>query len=149
VLNEAAVEDQKEHGAEEGEEEAAAGADQDPRDDPADNRPTDPERGRRPDRHRVRARHRKPREPADDEAPDEQDDDEEEESQALSLTTRPERPLARASRRGDDRSIEPRISHQDVTTIMRIVGDIQEDVHEIRTLLEDEDGEEEAPEDDS
>jgi hypothetical protein len=32
---------------------------------------------------------------------------------------------------------------------MRIVGDIQEDVHEIRILLEDEDGEEEAPEDDS
>ena len=35
--------------------------------------------------------------------------------------------------------MEPPISHEDVTTIMRMVGDIQVDVHVIRSLLEDED----------
>ena len=36
------------------------------------------------------------------------------------------------------------ISHEDVTNIMRMVGDIQVDVHVIRRLLEeDDDGEEE------
>ena len=47
-------------------------------------------------------------------------------------------------------SIEPLISHQDVTTIMSVLSDIQFDVGRIRRLLEDEDGEEEeAPEDDT
>jgi hypothetical protein len=45
-------------------------------------------------------------------------------------------------------SIEPLISHQDVTTIMRLLGEIQQDVQEIRDLLEEDDGEEEAPEPD-
>jgi hypothetical protein len=46
--------------------------------------------------------------------------------------------------------VEPPISHQDVTTIMGLVGDIQRDVREIRLLLEEEDdGEEETPEDDA
>jgi hypothetical protein len=45
--------------------------------------------------------------------------------------------------------MEPPIGHSDVTTIMRLLGDIQVDVREIRALLEDEDGEEEAPEADS
>jgi hypothetical protein len=47
--------------------------------------------------------------------------------------------------------VEPPISHQDVTTIMRLLGDIQEDVRAIRGLLEEDDGEEEeeAPEDDA
>jgi hypothetical protein len=45
--------------------------------------------------------------------------------------------------------VDPPIDHRDVTTIMRMLGDIQEDVCEIRFLLEDEDGEEEVPEDDS
>jgi hypothetical protein len=47
--------------------------------------------------------------------------------------------------------VELPISHQDVTTIMRLLGDIQEDVRAIRDLLEDEngEGEEEAPEDDA
>jgi hypothetical protein len=46
-------------------------------------------------------------------------------------------------------SIEPPIEHRDVTTIMGLLGDIKEDVREIRRLLEDEDGEEEEPEADA
>jgi hypothetical protein len=41
------------------------------------------------------------------------------------------------------------ISHRDVTTTMALLGDIKEDVRAIRQLLEDEDGEEEAPEADA
>ena len=41
------------------------------------------------------------------------------------------------------------IEHREVTTIMRLLGDIQTDVRRICNLLEDEDGEEEAPEDDT
>lgn len=41
------------------------------------------------------------------------------------------------------------IDHRDVTTIMRLLGDVQTDVGVIRALLEDENGEEEAAEDDS
>jgi hypothetical protein len=41
------------------------------------------------------------------------------------------------------------IEHREVTTIMRLLGDIQTDVRRIWNLLEDEDGEEEAPEDDT
>jgi hypothetical protein len=44
--------------------------------------------------------------------------------------------------------VESPISHQDVTTIMSLLGDIQSDVRAIRDLLEEEDGEE-APEDDA
>jgi hypothetical protein len=40
--------------------------------------------------------------------------------------------------------VEPPIEHSDVTTIMRLLGDIQEDVKGIRRLLEDENGEEET-----
>jgi hypothetical protein len=40
--------------------------------------------------------------------------------------------------------VEPPIEHRDVTTIMGMVGDIQEDVSRIRELLEDENGEEET-----
>lgn len=41
------------------------------------------------------------------------------------------------------------IEHRDVTTIMRLIGDVQTDVRAIRELLEAEYGEEEeAPEDD-
>jgi hypothetical protein len=47
-----------------------------------------------------------------------------------------------------DRPIEPLIDHNDITTIMRLLADIQQDVRGIRDLLEDDDGEEEAPEDD-
>jgi hypothetical protein len=36
---------------------------------------------------------------------------------------------------------------RDLTTIMGMLGDIREDVHAIKRLLEDDDGEEEAPED--
>jgi hypothetical protein len=46
------------------------------------------------------------------------------------------------------RRLEPPIEHRDVTTIMGLLGDIQADVRHIRELLEDEDGEAEAPEDD-
>ena len=45
--------------------------------------------------------------------------------------------------------MEPLISHGDVTTIMRVLGDIREDVFVIRNLLEEENGEAEAPEDDT
>jgi hypothetical protein len=41
---------------------------------------------------------------------------------------------------------EPLISLQDVTTIMRLLDEIQQDVHGIRDLLDDDHGEEEAPE---
>jgi uncharacterized protein YukE len=39
--------------------------------------------------------------------------------------------------------VEPPISHSDVTTIMRLLGDIRDDVRKIRNALEDDDGEEE------
>jgi hypothetical protein len=45
--------------------------------------------------------------------------------------------------------VEPPIDHRDVTTIMGLLGDIQVDVQAIRELLEDEDGEEQAPEADA
>lgn len=45
--------------------------------------------------------------------------------------------------------MESPFEHRDVTTIMRLLGDIHVDVRQIRTLLEDEDGEEETPEDDA
>jgi hypothetical protein len=45
--------------------------------------------------------------------------------------------------------VEAPIEHRDVTTIMRLLGDIHYEVREIRRLLEDGDGEEEAPEDDT
>ena len=43
--------------------------------------------------------------------------------------------------------MDPLISHQDVTTIMRLLADIRSDVVRIRQLLEEENGEEEASED--
>jgi hypothetical protein len=45
--------------------------------------------------------------------------------------------------------VDPPIEHHDVTTIMRMISDIQTDIHAIRRLLEDENGEaeEEDPED--
>jgi hypothetical protein len=46
-------------------------------------------------------------------------------------------------------ALEPPIDHRDVTTIMGLLGDIQHDVAWIRRLLEDEDGQEEAAEDDT
>ena len=45
--------------------------------------------------------------------------------------------------------VEPPIEHRDVTTIMALLGNIDENVRAIRALLEDDDGEEEAPEDDA
>jgi hypothetical protein len=45
--------------------------------------------------------------------------------------------------------VEPPIDHRDVTTIMGLLGDIQRDVAQIRRLLEDDDGQEEAAEDDT
>jgi hypothetical protein len=39
--------------------------------------------------------------------------------------------------------VEPPISHGDVTTIMKLLGDIQQDVARIKDLLEGEDEEEE------
>ena len=56
--------------------------------------------------------------------------------------------LAKRPSGRDDACVEPPIEHRDVTTIMRMLGDIRADVERIRRLLEDEDGEEEeAPED--
>ncbi len=51
--------------------------------------------------------------------------------------------LADIRNRGNDGFVEPPIEHRDVTTIMALLGDIKNDVRRIRTLLEDENGEEE------
>ena len=48
-----------------------------------------------------------------------------------------------------DADVELPIEHRDVTTIMALLGDIKDDAHTIRTLLEENDGEEEPPEVDS
>jgi hypothetical protein len=39
--------------------------------------------------------------------------------------------------------MEPPISHSDVTTTMRMIADIKDDVHKIVQILEEDDGEEE------
>ena len=39
-------------------------------------------------------------------------------------------------------------THEDVTTVMAILGDIRDETRRIRWLLEDEDGEQEAEDDD-
>jgi hypothetical protein len=44
--------------------------------------------------------------------------------------------------------VEPPIEHRDVTTIMRLLGDIYYEVRTIRRLLEDDDGEEEEASED-
>jgi hypothetical protein len=44
--------------------------------------------------------------------------------------------------------VEPPIEHRDVTTIMGLLGDIQDDVRRIRNLLEEDDGQEEQPPED-
>ena len=62
--------------------------------------------------------------------------------------TRRDRPLVPTHWNGHDPFIEQPIDHRDVTTSMALLGDIQTDVHAIRRLLEEEDGEEEAPQDD-
>ena len=61
----------------------------------------------------------------------------------------PKQRLALTGRQHDDGSIEELISHRDVTTIMRLLGEIRTELSRIRWLLEDDDGEEEAHEDDS
>ena len=59
-------------------------------------------------------------------------------------------PFVKPGRRSHDFAIEAPIDHQDVTTIMRLLGDMQHDIARILKLLEDELGEEEeVPEDDS
>lgn len=63
--------------------------------------------------------------------------------------TRLRKPLAAYPRPSDDPGVEPLINHRDVTTIMGLLADIQADVRHIRNLLENEDGEEETPEDDT
>jgi hypothetical protein len=51
---------------------------------------------------------------------------------------------------GDHSAIEPPIEHQDVTTIMSLLANMQHDIDRIRELLEGELGEEEeVPEDDA
>jgi hypothetical protein len=55
----------------------------------------------------------------------------------------PEPPLASRARRLKDGRVELPIEHRDVTTIMALLGDIRGDVQAIRTLLEEDDGEEE------
>ena len=63
--------------------------------------------------------------------------------------TRPNASLARGADSTEHSGVESPIEHRDVTTIMRLLADIQTDVRRIRNLLEDENGEEEAPEDDT
>jgi hypothetical protein len=43
---------------------------------------------------------------------------------------------------------EPVATHEDVTTIMALLGDIYDETKRIRWQLEDDDGEQEAQEDD-
>jgi hypothetical protein len=57
--------------------------------------------------------------------------------------------LAKAGERRDDSWMNAPIDHRDVTTIMGLIVDIRDDVAEIRRLLEDENGEEEAAEADA
>ena len=46
--------------------------------------------------------------------------------------------------------MEPLATHEDVTTIMDLLGDIRDEARRIRELLEEDDGEEEEdPEDDA
>jgi hypothetical protein len=47
----------------------------------------------------------------------------------------------------DDAMDEPVATHEDVTTIMALLGDIFDETRRIRWLLEDDDGEQEAEED--
>ena len=60
-----------------------------------------------------------------------------------------EEPLAGVWKHHQDADVELPIEHRDVTTIMALLGDIKDDVHAIRILLEGNDGEEELPEVDS
>ena len=85
MLDEAPVQVEQEDGAEEREDEAAGGADEDPRDEPADQGAAQAEDDGGVPRPRIRAGKGEAREPADDEPPDEHDDDEGEESDADSL----------------------------------------------------------------
>jgi hypothetical protein len=39
--------------------------------------------------------------------------------------------------------VEPLATHEDVTTIMKLLGDIADEARRIRVLLEEDDGEEE------
>jgi hypothetical protein len=60
-----------------------------------------------------------------------------------SLESMSDWPLASAKGRRDDPAMEPLVSHGDVTTIMELLGDMRTDLHAIRILLEEDDGEEE------
>jgi len=43
---------------------------------------------------------------------------------------------------------QPIATHEDVTTVMRLIAEIRDEAVHIRRILEDDDGEEEAEEDD-
>ena len=59
-------------------------------------------------------------------------------------------PLVRPTLRSHDWPIEAPTEHQDVTTTMSLLGNMQHDIARIRKMLEDELGEEtEDPEDDA
>src|SRR3954452_11480043 len=77
ALDEAAIQVEQQDRAEDGEDEAASGADQEPRDHAADQGAAETEAERRVPGHRVGPREREPREAADDEAPDDQAEEEE------------------------------------------------------------------------
>lgn len=57
------------------------------------------------------------------------------------------RRLGSSSLQRHDPGVDPPIEGRDVTTIMRLLADIHDELVRIRQALEDEDGEEEAPED--
>jgi hypothetical protein len=54
----------------------------------------------------------------------------------------PKAPTCVAGARQDHGVMDPPIERRDVTTIMSLLGDIQEDVRHVRNILEDENGEE-------
>ena len=69
--------------------------------------------------------------------------------QSVCATSRPAT-CTRARATGTMDPVNQPIERRDVTTVMRLLADIQDDVRRIRRLLEeDEDGEEAASEDDA
>src|SRR3954468_6688027 len=89
ALNEAPVEIEQEHRAEESEDEATGRPDQDSRDDASEQRATEAEPDRRIPRHRIGARKGKPCQGSDDEAPDDETDDEDQHEVIMASGARP------------------------------------------------------------
>jgi hypothetical protein len=149
-LHEPAVEHDEGDRAEIGQYEAPGAPEEDVRDEAAEDRTADADGDREPERHRIRPGHGEPGQPAEDEPADHEQEQEFEQADAVSLmqeetwplATGPKAPTCVAGARRDHRVMDPPIEHRDVTTIMSLLGDIQEDVRHIRMILEGENGQE-------